>query len=88
MEEARWWQGQRVPAARRGAYLARLGLDAVGLLRLCEELALERLVLAHSARLLPDGPSWDEALAAEARLSGAWADAAEAVDPTEGVGSS
>lgn len=88
VEEARWWQGQRVPAARREAYLARLGLDAVGLRRLCEELALERLVLTHSARLLPDGPSWDEALAAEARLSGAWADAAEAVDPTEGVGSS
>ncbi|QDE67553.1 TfuA-like protein [Myxococcus xanthus] len=88
VEEARWWQAQRVPASRREAHLARLGLDAVGLRRLCEELALERLVLTHSARLLPDGPSWDEALAAEARLSGAWADAAEAVDPTEGVGSS
>ncbi|WIG96096.1 TfuA-like protein [Myxococcus sp. SDU36] len=87
-EEARWWQAQRVPASRREAHLARLGLDAVGLRRLCEELALERLVLTHSARLLPDGPSWDEALASEARLSGAWADAAEAVDPTEGVGSS
>ncbi|ABF88813.1 conserved hypothetical protein [Myxococcus xanthus DK 1622] len=87
-EEARWWQAQRVPVSRREAHLARLGLDAVGLRRLCGELALERLVLAHSARLLPDGPSWDEALAAEARLSGAWADAAEAVDPTERVGSS
>ncbi len=94
-EEAGWWRQQRVPAVRRGAWLTRLGLDDVGLRRLCEERALERLVLAHAARLLPDGPAWDEALAAEARLSGRWAEAARGVapegwdakDPTEGVGS-
>ncbi|AEI65838.1 TfuA-like protein [Corallococcus macrosporus] len=86
--EAAWWRGQRVPASRHEAWLAGLGLDARGLRRLCEERALERLVLENAARLLPDGPSWDEALAAEARLGGRWADAAEAVDPTEGVGSS
>ncbi|GHG97558.1 TfuA-like protein [Comamonas sp. JC664] len=90
--EAAWWREQRVPEARRAAFLSRLGLDAWGLRRLCEARALERLVLEHATRLLPDGPSWDEALAAEARLTGRWAEAASEVagapeDPTEGVGS-
>ncbi|MCP3144694.1 TfuA-like protein [Pyxidicoccus xibeiensis] len=95
-EEASWWNERRVAPGKREAWLAASGLDALGLRRLCEERALERLVLAHAPRLLPDGPSWDEALAAEARLSGRWAQAARAVadreepgleDPTGDVGS-
>jgi hypothetical protein len=46
------------------------GLDADEVLRLCEELALERLVLDHAERFINDGPSEDEALLAEARLRG------------------
>jgi hypothetical protein len=91
-EEAAWWDARGVAPARREAALADSGLDAVGLRRLCEELALERLVLEHAPRLLPDGPSWDEALAAEARLRGRWAKAAREVargreGPTGDVGS-
>jgi hypothetical protein len=37
-------------------------------LRLAQDLALDRLVLEHADRLLNDGPSWLEALAAETRL--------------------
>ena len=98
-EEAAWWEQRGVAPGRREADLAASGLDAVGLRRLCEELALERLVLSHASRLLPDGPSWDEALATEARLRGRWAKAARDVaredgaeshapgEPTEDVGS-
>ncbi len=39
-------------------------------LRLAEELALERLVLAHASRMLNDGPSGIEAAAAELLLRG------------------
>lgn len=90
--EAAWWDARGVAPARREAVLAESGLDALGLRRLCEELALERLVLEHAPRLLPDGPSWDEALAAEARLRGRWAKAAREVarkqgEPTGDVGS-
>ena len=46
------------------------GLDAAEVLRFCEELALERLVLDHAPRFVNDGPSADEALLAEARLGG------------------
>jgi len=35
--------------------------------RLAEEIALEELVLAHAPRMLNDGPSPEEALAAELR---------------------
>jgi hypothetical protein len=73
--EAEWWRMQRVRTSERERYLAACGLDGPGLRRLCEERALERLVLAHAQRLLPDGPSWDEALASEARLRGRWVDA-------------
>ncbi|QSQ18732.1 hypothetical protein JY651_25565 [Pyxidicoccus parkwayensis] len=92
-EEAAWWDAQGIPPGRREAHLAACGLDAIGLRKLCEELALERLVLANASRLLPDGPSWDEALAAEARLRGHWARAARDVaredseEPTGDVGS-
>ncbi|XXF76081.1 TfuA-like protein [Myxococcaceae bacterium GXIMD 01537] len=70
--EAAWWRERGVRPAAREAYRVACGLDAAGLRRLCEEVALERLALAHAQRLLPDGPSWDEALAAEARLQGRW----------------
>jgi hypothetical protein len=49
---------------------AATGLDTAEVLRLCEELALERLVLDHADRFINDGPSADEALLAEARLRG------------------
>jgi hypothetical protein len=92
-EEAAWWDARGIASGRREAYLAACGLDTVGLRRLCEELALERLVLAHAPRLLPDGPSWDEALASESRLRGRWVRAARDVaredseEPTGDVGS-
>ena len=38
--------------------------------RLAEEIALEGLVLAHAPRMLNDGPSPEEALAAELRIRG------------------
>ena len=38
--------------------------------RLAEEIALEQLVLAHAPRMLNDGPSAEEALAAELRIRG------------------
>ncbi|WNG35126.1 hypothetical protein F0U61_16795 [Archangium violaceum] len=75
--EADWWTRLNVPREERGAYLAACGLDAHELRRLCEERALERLTLEHASRLLPDGPSWDEALATEARLRGRWVDEAQ-----------
>jgi hypothetical protein len=66
------WRRLGVAAAGRAAWLAAQGLDAREFRRLCEERALERLCLEHASKLLPDGPSWDEALAAEARLRGRW----------------
>jgi hypothetical protein len=70
--EAEWWRSHGVRTAEREVFLGACGLDGPGLRRLCEERALERLVLAHAQRLLSDGPSWDEALASEARLRGRW----------------
>ncbi|MFL5344409.1 MAG: TfuA-like protein [Hyalangium sp.] len=74
--EAEWWRNHRVRPSARQAFLGACGLDKPGLRRLCEERALERLVLAHAQRLLSDGPSWEEALASEARLRGRWAEVA------------
>jgi hypothetical protein len=74
--EAEWWAHQGVAPEGRAAWLAANGLDVHELRRLCEERALERLTLEHASRLLPDGPSWDEALASEARLQGRWVDEA------------
>jgi hypothetical protein len=75
--EAEWWASRGVPAGAREAYLAACGLDGHELRRLCEEVALERLMLEHAPRVLPDGPSWDEALAAESRLQGLWPEVAQ-----------
>lgn len=44
------------------------GLDSAEAARLLEDVALERMVLQHASRLLSDGPSPDEASAAEASL--------------------
>jgi hypothetical protein len=74
--EAEWWRQHRVRPAERESFLSACGLDGPGLRRLCEETALERLVLAQASRLLPEGPTREEALAAEARLRGRWAFAA------------
>ncbi len=74
--EAERWEALKVPPRERAAWLAACGLDAHEFRRLCEERALERLVLEHAARLLPDGPSWDEALATEARMEGRWVETA------------
>jgi hypothetical protein len=74
--EAEWWRSHRVRPADRETFLVGCGLDGPGLRRLCEERALERLMLSHAQRLLPDGPSWQEALASEARLQGRWAQVA------------
>lgn len=83
--EAQWLAENGVRPARRGEFLAASGLDEAGARRLVEELALERLVLAHAQRMLNDGPSQEEGLAAEARLTGLWArlalEAAEKGEP-------
>ncbi|ADO70749.1 TfuA-like protein [Stigmatella aurantiaca] len=80
--EAEWWRRHPVKPAARAALLAECGLEGQGLRRLCEERALERLVLTYAMRLLPDGPSWQEALASEARLQGRWSQAAREVGRT------
>jgi hypothetical protein len=74
--EAEWWTHLGIAPEEREAYLAACGLDAHELRRVCEERALERLMLEHAQRMLPDGPSWDESLATEARLQGRWVEAA------------
>lgn len=79
--EAAWWRERGIRKQAREAYLAASGLDVAGLRRLCEDVALERLVLEQAQRLLPDGPSWDEALAAEARLRGRWVEALQKLRP-------
>jgi hypothetical protein len=72
-----WFEGLEVADADRAVFLEASGVDASGALQLAEEVALEQRMLALGAHLLADGPSPDEALAAEARLSGLWADAAQ-----------
>jgi hypothetical protein len=64
--------GLRATAAEVRAALAQIqGTGpADELMRLAEDVALERVVLAHAARMLNDGPSAAEAVAAELRLRG------------------
>jgi hypothetical protein len=73
--EEEWWTRLGLEPGVREAYLAACGLDEHEVRRLSEERALERLMLEHASRVLPDGPSWDEALATEARLRGRWVEA-------------
>ena len=65
------WQ-QRLGVRDRKALARRTGLRPAAIEALAEELALERLVLDHAARMLADGPSPDEGLANELRLRGAF----------------
>jgi hypothetical protein len=81
--EGEWWRRHEVRPPDREAFLGACGLDGPGLRRLCEERALEQLVLSQASRLLPEGPSWEEALASEARLQGRWAKAARGVRWTQ-----
>jgi hypothetical protein len=64
--------GLRATPAEVRAALAEIrgGGPADAVLRLAEELALEKVVLAHATRMLNDGPSAAEAVAAELRLRG------------------
>jgi hypothetical protein len=62
--------GLRASAAEIAAARGTIGGEAAAdeLARLAEEVALERLVLAHASRMLNDGPSAVEAGLAEQRL--------------------
>ncbi len=71
--EARWLKRLDVPPRDRAAFLAASGLDDGEARRLCEDLALQEMALAHAERLVADGPSWEEGLASEARVEGVWA---------------
>jgi hypothetical protein len=64
--------GLRASAAQIAAARGAIGGEAAAdeLARLAEEVALERLVLDHAARMLNDGPSAVEAGLAEQRLGG------------------
>ena len=64
--------GLRASAAEIAAARGTIGGEAAAdeLARLAEEVALERLVLAHASRMLNDGPSAAEAGVAEQRLRG------------------
>jgi hypothetical protein len=81
--EAEWWRRHGVQAEAREEFLGACGLDGPGLRLLCEERALERLMLDHVQRLLPDGSSEQEALASEARLRGRWVEEARKVRRTQ-----
>jgi hypothetical protein len=64
--------GLRASATEIAAAQEAIGGEAAAdeLARLAEEVALERLVLAHASRMLNDGPSAAEAAVAEQRLRG------------------
>jgi hypothetical protein len=64
--ESTWLRSLRL--RDRAALCQRTGLSEADVLRLAEELALERLMLDHAQRVLSDGPSADEALFSESRL--------------------
>lgn len=71
-ERARWLAVLGIPPREEEAFLRSLALDEAQLLRLLEDALLERQMLEQAQRMLPDGPSKDEALLAEARLRGMW----------------
>jgi hypothetical protein len=72
-----WLARAGVSPRSRDAFLAACGLDAGAASSLGEELALEARLLSEAARVVPDGPSWEEGLALGARLTGAWVEEAE-----------
>jgi hypothetical protein len=71
--EREFFEERGIPRAQRAGFLARAGLDAAEAARLFDTLALEGKVLQDAARMISDGPSTDEALALQARLTGLWA---------------
>jgi hypothetical protein len=71
-----WLSRLGIARARRTAFLAACALDSGAARRLGEDLALEARLLADAARVVPDGPAWEEGLALEARLTGAWVEEA------------
>jgi hypothetical protein len=76
--ERRRWLAQRARGARaQEAFLVQSGLDEASVRVLLQDVLLERRVLQNAQRWVSDGPSWDEALAAQARLTGDWARLAE-----------
>lgn len=74
---------RRLGVARRGraTFLAACGLDDGAARALAEDLALEARLLGMAERAVPDGPAWEEGLALEARLTGAWVEEAERTVP-------
>ncbi|MGZ6134277.1 MAG: TfuA-like protein [Myxococcaceae bacterium] len=74
-----WLRACHVSRARRAEFWAASGLDAGTARRLCEDVALVRLLRAHAMQVLPDGPSAAEALLDEARLGGLVPEAVERV---------
>ena len=77
-ERTQWLDAHLPPEERDDdeaveAFLRLLGLDDASLHVLMEDVLLERAVLQDSQRWISDGPAYDEALAAEAKLSGLWA---------------
>jgi hypothetical protein len=70
----------------RARALAAAGLDDGAARTLFEDLALEALLLERAAKVVPDGPSFDEGLALAARLSGAWGDAVARLTAPRGAG--
>ncbi len=74
--ERGWLESLGVRPRDRGAFLSASGLDDGEAARLCDDLALCAQARDLAERLVPDGPSAEEGLAAEARLRGLWAEAA------------
>ena len=77
LAERDWLRAHRVPGARRAEFWAASGLDAGTARRLCEDVALVKVLRAHSMQVLPDGPSASEGLLDEARLLGLVPEAVE-----------
>lgn len=71
-ERERWLRALKIPKRDEERFLRSLALDEAQLLRLLEDVLLERRMLEDARRMLPDGPGDDEALAAEARIRGQW----------------
>jgi hypothetical protein len=67
-----WRASFGVSRGNQAKYWAQCGLDEAEAFRLAEDVALERRILKHAARMISDGPSWEEGLADEARLTGLW----------------
>ena len=78
---AGWMARAGVARASRAEFLAALGLDDAAARTLAEDVALEARLLAEAARVVPDGPSWEEGLAVGARLTGAWVEEADRLAP-------